>query len=160
ANDELNPTTYSDYDLLLWDSTRYTNWQEELIGGTAHQTKAQLSVSGGNKNTQFYFSGGYLRESTVFPEPLPFQRGCLHFNGSHSSDNKKFRISLSSNFTRSKSVLPRNSFLRMALTLPPNAPDPFNQAGNINWQDFDTNPYADLLETRNGQTINTINNLS
>jgi TonB-dependent SusC/RagA subfamily outer membrane receptor len=42
----------------IWDTTRYTNWQKELIGGTANITSVQSSVSGGNANTQFLLSGG------------------------------------------------------------------------------------------------------
>ena len=37
-------------DLFAWDSTRNTDWQEELIGGTAKYHKSQFSVSGGSWN--------------------------------------------------------------------------------------------------------------
>jgi TonB-dependent SusC/RagA subfamily outer membrane receptor len=50
-----NSTTPSNdnYDLTVWDDKRFTDWQNELIGGTAKYTNAQLSVSGGSANTQF-----------------------------------------------------------------------------------------------------------
>ena len=35
-------------DLKTWDQNRYTNWQKELIGGTAVRNLAQLSISGGS----------------------------------------------------------------------------------------------------------------
>ncbi len=43
----------------VWDSTRYTNWQKELLGNTAHTTDAQLSISGGSSNSQYLLSAGY-----------------------------------------------------------------------------------------------------
>ncbi len=60
-NDGIVPdpsTTYAP-DLFIWDTTRYTNWQKELMGGTANITDAQLSISGGNENTQFLLGGNF-----------------------------------------------------------------------------------------------------
>src|SRR5690606_13780417 len=51
--------TVSAPDLKLWDTTRYTDWQDVLIGGTAQFTNAQLSLSGGNPFTSFSFSGSH-----------------------------------------------------------------------------------------------------
>ncbi len=50
------PTT-TNYDLTL-DSTRYTDWQKELIGGTAEDRDVQTSISGGTSNTQYILSPG------------------------------------------------------------------------------------------------------
>ena len=50
-----------------WDPQRNTDWQKELIGGTAHYTDAQATVSGGNTNTQYLIGSGYHKETTVFP---------------------------------------------------------------------------------------------
>src|SRR5690606_40789164 len=33
-NDAVTPSVANAPDLLMWDSTRYTDWQDELIGGT------------------------------------------------------------------------------------------------------------------------------
>ncbi len=45
SNDGLEPDPDKDWDLLLWDTTRYTDWQKELIGGTADYTNANLTLS-------------------------------------------------------------------------------------------------------------------
>ncbi len=46
----------ADYDVNgVWDRNRYTDWQKELLGGTAEFTDLQGSVSGGSERTQFYF---------------------------------------------------------------------------------------------------------
>lgn len=68
------------YDLKLWDTTRSTDWQNTLIGGTAKYTNANLSISGGTTNLQYLVSGTYNRTTTVFPGDFNDQRGAIHFN--------------------------------------------------------------------------------
>ncbi|MEI9806648.1 MAG: hypothetical protein WDO16_01505 [Bacteroidota bacterium] len=64
--------------MKVWDTTRYTDWQKELIGGTANYLDAQVTVSGGEKNTQFSLGSGYHRETTVFPGDNSDQRISVH----------------------------------------------------------------------------------
>jgi len=46
SNDGAVPgTLYPDHDLLVWDTTRYTDWQDELIGGNAQMTTARWPIS-------------------------------------------------------------------------------------------------------------------
>ena len=45
ANDGITEYPYYEYDINgTWDQTRYTDWQEELIGGTAYYTTTNASV--------------------------------------------------------------------------------------------------------------------
>ncbi len=44
ANDGFTPTIDDAPDLLLWDTTRYTDWQKTLIGGTALYTNLNASL--------------------------------------------------------------------------------------------------------------------
>ncbi len=44
-NDGEIPDASNAPDLFIWDTTRYTNWQKDMIGGTAHYTDAQVSLS-------------------------------------------------------------------------------------------------------------------
>jgi TonB-dependent SusC/RagA subfamily outer membrane receptor len=78
-NSNLWPVDSSIYqyipDVFVWDTSRYTNWQKSLIGGTAHTTNVQASISGGSSNTQFLLSGGYFNQSTVFPGNFNDQKG-------------------------------------------------------------------------------------
>src|SRR5690606_36090155 len=46
-----------DYDLTLWDTTRYTDWQKEMIGGTAHISDGSLELKGGNRYIFYRVSG-------------------------------------------------------------------------------------------------------
>src|SRR5258708_12008685 len=47
-NDGSTPNPNADYDLSLWDTTPHTDWQKELIGGSAHYNDVQASVSVGS----------------------------------------------------------------------------------------------------------------
>ncbi len=79
-----------------WDSTRYTDWQKVLARNTAHWTNAQLSLSGGNANTQFLLSATYGKQTTSYPTLIPndgaAQNAAVHFNINHVSDNQKLRL--------------------------------------------------------------------
>lgn len=132
-------------DLKVWDTTRYTNWQKELIGGTASITNAQASISGGTANTQFLLGGGFYRETTVFPGNNDFLRGSGRFNLNHTSDNKKFNALVSVAYTTSVSDIPTLDFTSQAVTLAPVAPALYDANGNLNWENGTwQNPLANL----------------
>ncbi len=134
-------------DIKSWDNTRYTDWQKELIGGTAYRNNVQVSVSGGSQSTQFLISGGYQKETTVFPGDTNYKKVSVHSNLNHQSADDRFRINLSTIFTGENNQLPRTDFTFKAYTLEPNAPELYDDEGNINWENntFD-NPLASLEE--------------
>ncbi|NCD68586.1 SusC/RagA family TonB-linked outer membrane protein [Mucilaginibacter agri] len=105
-NDGVTPDATNAPDLILWDTTRYTDFKKLLIGNTAHITDAQLSVSGGDQTTQFFIGGGYHRETTVYPTDNADQKGSFHFNINHNSANKKFTINLSASYLADRNDLP------------------------------------------------------
>ena len=134
-------------DIKSWDNTRYTNWQKELIGGTAHRTYAQVSVSGGNPSTRFLISGAHQKEGTVFPGASRYVKTSLLSNINHRSDEDRFAINLSTIFTREANSLPRTDFSYLAYNLEPNAPRLYNEAGELNWENNSwNNPIATLKE--------------
>lgn len=134
-------------DITVWDNNRYTDWQEELIGGTAYRQSAQLSISGGNELTQFLVSGGYLKETTVFPGDANYRKASLNSNVTHRSNDGKFKINFSSSYTSEDNRLPGADFTQQAYTLEPNAPALFDEEGNLNWENNTwDNPLAALEE--------------
>ncbi|NDV17679.1 SusC/RagA family TonB-linked outer membrane protein [Muricauda sp. TY007] len=140
-------------DITLWDSNRYTDWQKELIGGTAYRNNAQLSVSGGSAKTQFLISGAYQRETTVFPGDANYKRTTLHSNINHRSKNDRFRIDLSTQYAHENNLMPRSDFSLKAYTLAPNAPALYDEEGNLNWENNTwDNPLASLEEKFGVQT--------
>lgn len=164
-NDGISPGT-GDYDLNgTWDTTRYTDWQKELIGGTSKYTDLQASISGGNHLTQFLIGGGYHRETTVFPGNFSDQRGSAHFSITNTSKNHKFRTVLTGNYLFDNNQLPNIDLTASALKLAPVAPHLYNENGSINWMlnqsgaaTF-TNPISYTLNKYKNQTSNLISNL-
>ncbi|HWJ90896.1 MAG TPA: SusC/RagA family TonB-linked outer membrane protein, partial [Flavisolibacter sp.] len=150
-----------DYDINgTWDTTRYTNWQKQLVGGTAHFTDAQTSLSGGNANTQFLVGGGYHKESTVFPGDFGEQKGSFHLSLSNRSANGKFFTSFLGNYFVEDNRSLRTDLMRVALQLSPVAPKLFNADGTLNWENSTwDNPYAALRQIYKGKTTNLISNL-
>lgn len=134
-------------DIKSWDNTRYTDWQKELIGGTAYRNNAQVSVSGGSNQTQFLISGAYLKETTVFPGDANYKKASVHSNINHQSSDNRFKINLSTIYTNENNQLPRSDFTNLAYSLEPNAPELYDDEGNINWENNTwDNPLASLEE--------------
>jgi TonB-dependent starch-binding outer membrane protein SusC len=154
-------------DLKIWDTSRSTNWQDELLGGTASYTDAQVSFSGGNANVQYLVGAGYHRETLVFPGDFTDAKGSLHFNINSVSNNQKFRLQLSGNYMEDDNLLPGVDLTQDALRLAPVAPPLYDGSGNINWATmpsgnsfFSTwkNPLAYLQQKYVNKTNNLIGN--
>ncbi len=169
ANDGATPSPNSDYDLTYWDTTRYTNWEKVLLGNTAHYNDAQASVSGGNNNTQYLVNAGYHRETSVFPTISPGQgadqKASAHFNLVSTSDNKKFKFSLTGSYVSDVNTVQPNDFTITAYTLPPDAPAIYNKDGTLNWEPLSpgqtgtwTNPFGSLYQTYKATTSNLVSN--
>ncbi len=155
ANDSLVPTINSAPDLFSWDTTKYTNWQKQFIGGTAHNANAQISISGGNKNTQFLISGNYLKVGTVFPGDFSDKRGSANISFNNISDNQKFKSVISVNYLNENNNQPLYD-PTPATTISPNVPNLIDSNGNLLWPaHVRDNPYADI---RNSYIL-TSNNL-
>jgi TonB-linked SusC/RagA family outer membrane protein len=151
ANDSATPVAGQDPDLLQWDTTRYTDWQKKLIGGTAHMTDAQASFSGGSEKTSFRFGGGFHKESTVFPGDFGYQKGSGHFALNHVSANDKLSVNVSVTYGVDKNKLFNGSIMSAAMKLAPNAPALYNEDGTLNWPSASYNNVA--AQFKNKQDI-------
>ncbi|MBE8723451.1 SusC/RagA family TonB-linked outer membrane protein [Flavobacterium hungaricum] len=135
AND--NITTYGplDYDVNgTWDQNRSTDWQKELLGGTAQLTDINTSISGGSVNTQFSINGSYNSQSTVFPGDFTYSKAGAHVSLNHQSEDSKFRLSFSVGYNIQRNNQPSYDFTYDARSLPPNAPSLFTADGRLNWE--------------------------
>lgn len=138
-NDGLTPTISNTFDpgyavdLLYWDTTRNTNWQNELIGGTAHYTNVNASISGGTPSIQYLISGTYHKETMVFPDNSFNKRGSMHLNLNNNDVTQKFHFQFSANYSVDNNQLPLTNLTELALYLAPNAPAIYNPDGTLNW---------------------------
>jgi len=152
----------SDYDINgAWDTTRYTDWQKVLIGGTAHITDANLALSGGTANMQYRFGGGYHRETTVFPGDYADQRASAQFSLNASSPNQRFKTSVIINYSFEKNNMIFSDLTATALSLPPDAPALYDSTGGLNWQKntFISAPNVNPLQRTQRPYQNHTNNL-
>lgn len=161
SNDGLTPSS-KDFDLNgTWDQTKYTDWQKVLIGNTASSLNTSLSVTGGNQKYNYLLGGNFYKEGTVFPGNFDFKRSSIHSNlGFGSPLTDSFYGSFSASFSHTDSFLPNSDFTSLIL-LSPNAPEPYDEFGQLNWAQNSVyqNPMAYLLQTNKSGSDNLIGNL-
>lgn len=162
-NDGVTPDSINAPDLFKWDTSRYTDWQKELIGGTARYLNANFTVSGGNDYTQFLVGATYNKSTTVFPGDFSDQKGSMNFNITNTSLNKKFKMLVSGNYQVDINNLMGTDLTYYLKFLPPIAPNPFNEDGTLNWANGtwpSTNPYAEFLKKYDSKTYNLVSKAS
>lgn len=125
--------TLKDYDLTLWDTTRNTNWQNELIGGTEKYTNINATLSGGTNNMQYYIGTTFNKTTTVFPGNFCDKKASAYFNLTRTSSNQKLKLQLSTNYLLDDNQLPGIDLTQKAIQLEPIAPETYNLDGTLNW---------------------------
>lgn len=132
-NDGIEPTLLNAPDLLAWDTTRYTNWQKELWGNTGKITRVNLSLAGGNENTQFSISPGYSKTTDIMTNSGSNKSANLGFSITNAAFNKKLKTSFQGAYTFTD--VNTNSTPSVA-TLAPNAPPIFDSNGQLNFKEW------------------------
>jgi len=161
ANDGVTPTVTNAPDLLVYDTTRYTNLEKLFIGGTAHVTDAQTSLSGGNANSSFLVGAGYHHQTTVFPGDLADNRASVHLNFNQLSGDRKFIFNLSTSYSTEINRL-NTGDITIYWNMPPDVPSFFDSLGNLQWQKGGVhyaNPLAYLKNYYSGKTDNLLSNV-
>ena len=124
------PNSINAYDLLLWDTTRYTDWQRALYGGMGKTIDAQAGISGGDALTTFRIGAGYNHTTNILTVSGADQRASLSFNLAHRSLDQRFSVSLTSSYSFVQSAM---ISLPGKVTYAPDAPAIFDSAGNLNF---------------------------
>ncbi len=157
----------ADHDLNgNWDTTRSTDWQDILLGGTAKYTDVQGSVSGGTNNFQFRIGANYHHETSVFPGTSANQKGSMHFNITTVSLNQKFHLEFSGSFMADRNRLLYDDLTSMAMRIAPVAPPLYNADGSLNWapdahgNSTFPNPLSYTVKKYYNKTNNSIGNLN
>ncbi|MGS2737749.1 SusC/RagA family TonB-linked outer membrane protein [Sinomicrobium sp. M5D2P17] len=166
--DEDHPL-YSFYarDLLNWDTSRYTDWQDELIGGTAQFSNINVSASGGNGNTSFRLTGGYSGQGTVFPVDIDYKKLTVGVKINHTSDTKKWNLQFSGTYGIDKTRSTPTADIMNAIYLPPIAPKINNENGSFHWEEWEKvgsssiyNPLRSKYKMTEGNVNNLVANLT
>jgi TonB-linked SusC/RagA family outer membrane protein len=160
SNDGRAITVATAPDLLVWDTTAYTDWQKVLLGGTARTAGYVAALSGGGATVSYRLGGSHTAQSTVFPGAVPVTRTGASFTISFTSPDRRLSLSASGSHAVDKKELPFTDLTAYATTLPPNAPPMFDSAGGLKWTTGIDNPMAYLLETYRSAMGSTIGNLS
>lgn len=134
-NDGITTYPSNAYDLNGdWDRNRYTDWQKELIGGTAISKNISFGVSAGTQTTHFYINANHNEDTTVFPTNGGYKRNNFLVSLNHQSKNNKFKLTATTNYSIQNNDLIAADLTNKALTLAPNAPAIYNEKGKLNWQ--------------------------
>ncbi|MCI9843610.1 SusC/RagA family TonB-linked outer membrane protein [Flavobacterium pectinovorum] len=160
VNDGITSYPATDYDINgTWDQNRYTDWQKELLGGTSVMTNLQTSLSGGSDLTQYLLSGTYHTETTVLPGDFGYDKGAVHFNMNHASEDRKFKLTFSTGYTFQNNKQAATDLTRTARNLAPNAPALYNPDGSLNFENSTfQNPLAALRAVTTAKTNDLVAN--
>ncbi|MES2331332.1 MAG: SusC/RagA family TonB-linked outer membrane protein [Bacteroidota bacterium] len=146
------PTVADAQDLLVWDTTRYTNWQKEIWGNIGSQTNAQLSLTGGDASTSFRIGANYTKATNILAVSGADQRGALSLNLTHRLLDQKLTLSLTANYSYAQSDM--NSLQANIALLSPDAPSIYDTKGNLNYTAYNPSfyPFASLLQPYTSKT--------
>lgn len=161
ANDGITEYPLSAYDVNgTWDQSRFTDWQEELYGGTSEIHTWQLSARGGSESTTFLVSGNYRTESSVFPGDFVYRKGGAHVSFSHAPVDGRFQLEFSGSYTVQDNDLPWTDFVTISRQLAPNAPALYDENGDLNWENGTwQNPLGNLESKSLALTNDLITNM-
>jgi TonB-linked SusC/RagA family outer membrane protein len=128
-NDGILPTVNNAPDLMLWDTTRNTNWQKELFQ-TAKNTGISATLSGGDIRNSFRLSVNYNDNRAITVGKGKNEAAMIILNAGHASTDQKLRVSVgvSYRFTNIDAVALGGDEL-----IAPNAPAVFDSLGNLNY---------------------------
>lgn len=155
VNDGVTPSISNAPDLLVWDTTRYTDWKQLLTGNTARTKNVNVRLSTGNAYTNFQFNGNYFKTTTVFPGSLGEDRASFSLFLNHRSTDNKFSCSFTIDNSYDWNHLSQTDLTR-SINLPPNAPKIYDSLGGLNWREGNAafaNPFAVLLKEYNNKSM-------
>lgn len=144
-NDSITPDPGSAYDLLIWDTTRYTDLQKTQWGGIGRTTDVQVALSGGDKQNSFRIAGGYHRETDIITVSGANQRASVQSSLTHKSIDQRLNLSFKNNYSFAQVNL---TYLPSFVTFPPDVPALFTPTGKLNWLGWQpqANPYGSFLQ--------------
>ncbi len=130
-NDQLPVSLPIAADITGPDSLSYTDVQRLLVGQVSRQQQLQVSLSGGDTLSQYLFTVGWRRETSIFSAGLDNTMTSLRSMINLHSRNKKFRLVWNTYYARDHNKLIQDDLTRF-INLPPTVKW-LDSAGNLNW---------------------------
>jgi len=153
ANDGITDIPSNAYDINgVWSKDKYSNWQKEFIGKQAVSTNQMFSISGGGSQTSYLISADNRKDGNVFPGDFTYKRTNFLMSINHVSHDKKFSLQGNTQKSNQKNKLMAADF-SSKIYLAPNAPDLYNEAGELNWED---NTFENPMSSLNAQYVSEI----
>jgi TonB-linked SusC/RagA family outer membrane protein len=150
-NDSIIPNPGNAYDLLTWDTTRYTDMQKYLWEGVGRTTDAQVALSGGDKQNSFRIGGGYHRETDITAASGANQRASVQSSITHKSIDQRLNISFKTTYSFAQANM---ITLPSYITMPPDMPALLTPTGKLNWSGWKPqgNPGSSLFQSYTAKT--------
>ena len=122
-----------DYDLLLFDSTKNTNWYNQLLGKTAQNTDVHVGLSGGSGVLGYRLGAGYGRSGFNYPGNFADQRYNLNSDFTIRSADNRLNLDISSTLSYDDNQNSSGVSSFGLVNLPPNFPNLVDSSGNLLW---------------------------
>lgn len=134
-------------DLLIFDSTRYTNWNKYFFQTMAPVTSVHSHVSGGNSRLSFISGVGYRHESSLLKGDFYNKQISLNNLVKYHSPDHRLTMEVSFYYTQGNNRSASSPLLLQVSNLLPNYPALMDENGQINWE------YKGVKLTNNPQAL-------
>ena len=135
-NDGILPTEANAPDLMVYDTTRFTNWQDVLYR-TALSTGIDAALSGGDIRNSFRLGMGYYSDRGMMAGKGKNETIAMNLSTSHSSLDQKLRIQVGVQY---RYIYVDAIGLGGSPLEVPNAPGIYDSVGNPNFVEWKPNP--------------------
>jgi len=160
-HDHLEPDIVNSPDLVLWDTTRTTDWGQVMIGDPAHITSIQGWVSGGNASTNYTAGLSWLRETNVYPGHPAHSLATANANFHHLSRDNRLSLQLTGLLGADQNHQFITDLTRLQF-FSPNGPQTLTDSnGNLLFWDngvYFNNPKASTRQSYKAVTYNLLGN--
>ena len=160
-NDGLTPGS-GDLDVNgTWPTTRFTDWRKVYLGAEANTENANISYGGGNRNTTYRISGSYQSIGNIQLHRGTDVNGGLGLSLNTHSDDNKLELDVATSYQTSKNTMIPYDFSTGSAIDAPNAANPFNADGTVNWNSNDPDApgvAANMYRVEDNVTNNLITN--
>lgn len=157
AYDKITPTPLNAPDLTVFNTGGDIDMLKLMTGNNGHFTNANLTVSGGEQNTQFLLSGNFRKESSVVSNDFSDEKFQGRFNLQHQSNNRRFKVNANVSLAKERNE-PAALILSSVYNLPPNLPL-YNDDSSLAWQTGYSNPLSSLKNINKYNSFNLLANM-